>query len=203
MGEQFCQQVLASALGRLIGAPTTGCGEGVMELAAGFFGVFVGSGVTLFVAWLNHRWRREDVRAAEKRVRWEERFEPVWRYATGLQEFVYEAGHLMERWEERRLVEGWESLAQELQGQLEMLWEDLEALRPRPGPLYVVQDKEARKWYLALRLGAAVCRHKCRVCLGVGAGMSEEDASGFAADADEALKKLLEQMRKFVEKAEG
>ena len=192
---EYLVDLLIRSVGQLIGFLTNSANYCAGTLTGFLLG--------LLAAYVNRLWRREDVRSAEKRVRWEERLEPVWRYTTGLQEFVHEAGHLMEHWEQRRPVEAWESLAEELQGQLEMLWEDVEVLKPRPGALYVVQDEEARKWYVALLLDAAVCRHKCRECLGVGAVMTEEDASGFAADADEALKKLLEQMRKFVENVEG
>jgi hypothetical protein len=170
-----------------------------MELLAGLIGVVVGAGVTVGVAYLERRWGRQEVRAAERRTRWEERFEPVWRYATAMQEFVHQAGHLMERWEEQRPPEAWQSLAWELQGQLRMLSEEAEALRPRPGALYVLQDEEARQWYVALQLVVFTCRYRCERCLGVGEVMSLEDRVGFTYDADDKVKQLQARMQGFVE----
>jgi hypothetical protein len=176
---------------------------GLVGGLCGIFGTVVGALLTASLAlgrsWIDRRWRRQDVRAAEKRLQRDDRLEPVRTYAIGLQEFVHESVGLMAVVARRARDVGWTRAAETVTGELDKRWGDAEALRPRPGPSYLLRNKEALESLLVLELEANGCRLKCAEHLDAAETMSEELAGGFVDGADRALDELLDRMERAVE----
>lgn len=173
-----------------------------MEWITGLIGVLVGSGVTAGMAYLERQWRNQDVRAAEKRVRQEERFESVRLYAIGLQEFVHEAVALLDIRRRSTDDEDWRTSAQTVERDLSRRLTAAEALRPRPGPSYLLRDKTAVESLLVLELEAHGCHLKGLEHLAADQAMTDDMASGFVQGGDNALDKLLTRMDELVEQLE-
>ena len=131
-----------------------------MELAAGLIGVVVGAGVTVGVAFLQRQWRRQEVRAAEKRARLEERFESVVRYGGALQEFVEDATSWMWVWREERPAGGWEHLSRRLQEELEKHWDEARESRPRWKWSMTLKSNAEELALIAQEIGAEVMDKK-------------------------------------------
>jgi hypothetical protein len=102
-------------------------------------GQATGLAIALLIAWVERRWRRQDVRDAEKRVRLEERFESVRRYAIGLHEFVHEAVGLTAVGERSWRDEAWGTSAEALERELTQRGRGADWLRPRRGPAYLLR----------------------------------------------------------------
>lgn len=166
-------------------------------------GQATGLGMALAISWVERRWRRQEVRAAEKRARLEERFERVRTYAIGLQEFVEAWVGVVRVWQERAVVDDQARSAQHMRRQLETQWERVVAVEPPPWALVFVRDMDAQKWLLQLRLVAQQCRDRCLGCIGSGEVMGEEEAEDFAEIVGEKLAKILEWMEQAVEEVEG
>jgi len=168
-------------------------------------GQATGLGMALLIAWVEMRWRRQEVRAAEKRARLDEQFRSVRQYAAGLRQFVHDAVGLMTAWKELRPVEAPqlpERLVERLLCELEERWHEVEKLEPQPRPWFVVGDRRVRAALAGLEIGAELYRARCRECLEAGDMMSEEEANRFRNEAGENLKKMLKWMEKAVEEAE-
>ena len=157
-----------------------------------------GAATAVVVAWLERRWHRKEVRAAEKRVRQEERFESIRIYAMALQEFVHEAAGLMRVSNRSWRDEGWGSPLATLERELTERWDNADGLRPRPGPAYILRDEAALEPLIVLQLEANICRLKGLEALAVGGAMTDDMANGFVQGADDALDKLLTRMDELV-----
>ena len=165
-------------------------------------GQATGLATALVVAWVETRLRRQEIRAAEKRVRKEERFELVRRYASGLQEFVHEAAGLIVVGKRSWRDEGWGSAPDTLERELTKRWDNAQALRPHPGPSYILRDQAALEQLIVLELEANGCRLKCLECLSLGGPMADEMANGFVEGAGNAVDKLFKRMDELVERLE-
>lgn len=165
-------------------------------------GQATGLGIALGIARVERRWRRQEVRAAEKRARLEERFEPVRGYAGALYEFVNEAAGWMRVWEGAKPGEDWEGFADFIRARLEEQWDKLEDLKPRPAPRFVVRDCFTQGLLQGLELLATKCQSTCVLCLRDGTVADAEELRGRVAEAEENLGKLLERMEDMVEKLE-
>lgn len=174
-------------------------------IAAGNFiaAAAAGAVIAVVVAWLERRWRRQEVRAAEKRARLEERFEPVLRYAAGLQGFVLQAAQFMSIWEQVRGTEGSEPEAKTMLRRLEEEWRRAKALEPRPGPYVVVRDVQAQTALVGLEMVANGCRHRCRVCLKAGGVVSGDELSRWVADTEKDMQLLRQRTEGLVEDVQG
>jgi len=126
----------------------------------------VGSWVCSFVLffWERHA-RRQESRAAEKRARWDGRLEPVWRYAQALREFADTALTRTAAWEAR--LDDWdiEDSGETLREELSRRWSEVQDLKPRPSPWYLVPDHVARNCLLMLEGHAGECERRCRLSL--------------------------------------
>ncbi|HUW11679.1 MAG TPA: hypothetical protein VM537_18245 [Anaerolineae bacterium] len=176
-----------------------------MEWAAGLvglMGVLLGAVVAVGVARLERRWRREDIRAAEKRVRLEERFEPVRAYAGALCELASDAATSMRVWEALKPAENWQGIADIIRDHLESDLKKPEALEPRPAPRFALRDGEAQAWVQRLELLAMEIQDACMSHLKEGTVADEEELQSWVAKADHALDKLLKRMENVLQDLE-
>jgi len=151
-------------------------------------------GAALLIAWIERRWHRQDVRAAQRRARLDERFEPIRRYAEGLQQFVHGAVVWMEVWKENRRELGSQRVAQTVRRQLETQWHEWQELRPQPRPWFVVRDRDVIAALMRLETAADTCRERCVDCLERGDFMPQAEAERLAAQADQSVESLLDLM---------
>jgi hypothetical protein len=174
-------------------------------IAAGNFVAAAASGavIAVVVAWLERRWHRQEVRAAEKRARLEERFEPVRWYAAGLMEFTLGAVTRMNVWENQKPAEGWRPLAARMLSELEETWKSAEELKPRPGPWVMLVDMPAKGGLLGLELAALGCKWRCEECLKAGDVVGEEEKVRWVRDAGENMEFMLDRMKQLVAEVEG
>ena len=175
---------------------------GMCGICGAVVGALLTAGLAFGQSWVNRRWRAQQVRTAEKRARSEDRFEPVRTYALGLQEFVHEAVGMVQVREWRTQAGGWGGSAQAVEQDLNKRMEDAEALRPRPGPYYILRDTAGFESLLKLQLEASICQLKCLECVWAGQAMTGDMANGFLQGADNALDKLLTRMDELVEQLE-
>lgn len=165
-----------------------------MEWVAGLIGVVVGAAVTVGVACLERRWRGEDVRAAEKRVRLEERLKPVRDYAAALCEFVYDASNSMAASKLSKPDKGRSVFAEPIFSQVEGLWEKAQERRPWPAPRFTVRDKLVHDHLQTLEILAYQYRFKCGEWLQSGSDPTESELQGWLANAEKSYQELLDRM---------
>ena len=174
-----------------------------MELAAGLIGVVVGASVTVVLAWLDRRWRIKDVRAAETRARTEQLFDPVWRYAAGLHEFIHDTATWLGLWQHRRPHLGSEDLADQVRARLATRWEHSQELRPRPGPSYALRDSEATGRLIVLEMLARGCHASSVDCLDGRRLLTKEEIADWQVKADSFYDNLLARMQALAEAPEA
>lgn len=162
-------------------------------------GQATGLGIALAIAWVERRWRRQEVRAAERSARLEERFEPVRRYGLALQGFVRGAARWMRVWEHGRSVHG---SAQDVRKLLEGQWAEVVKVTPRPEPVSLVEDAAAREYLVKLQLVVWRCHDRCVECLEAGELMAEDEALGYVAETDEKLARMLGRMDEVLEEVD-
>jgi hypothetical protein len=166
-------------------------------------GQATGLGIALAIAWVQSRWHRRDLRAAEKRARMEDQFESVRRYTAGLQEFVHSAVRWMQVWGARYPggpSDGW---VQDIVGGLEEMWQEVEEVRPRPRPEFLVRDARVKGWLFDLEVVAQECHDTCEWCIRLRGDLSREDHVRFLSAADENVEKILRQMDDVLDGVEG
>lgn len=171
-----------------------------MEWVAGLIGVVVGAGVTVGVACLERRWRRQEARAAEKRARLEERLEPVRRYGLALDGFVRGAARYMRIWAHLGAPK---AAAGDLRQLVEGHWANVAQVTPRPEPVSIVEDTAARDPLLNLQLVVWRCRDRCLEVLEAGHSMADDEADRYVAEAHEHLELMLMRMDELVEEVDG
>lgn len=154
--------------------------------------VAVGGWVLSILLFLwGRRSRRQDLSAAQKRARLDERFEPVRRYAMALDGFVRGAARYMRVWGHVRRRH---STAADLAQLVNEHWARTEQVMPRPERYSLVDDALARASLDKLHRVVWRCHDRCLECLQCGELMTEDEANGYVAQAHEHLELLLARM---------
>ena len=165
-------------------------------------GQLTGLATALLLAWADRRWRRQDVRTAEKRARLEERFDPLRRYASALCEFVHDIVGWMMIWDGKRYGDNWQGYADIMPQEIEKRAQKLVQVEPPPGAMIVLEGTEAYARLKKLEMLPIRSKESCLECLGTA---REPDLEKFRAQADEAdqhLEQILAYMTRMLDTVE-
>ena len=165
-------------------------------------GAATGLVIALVLAWVDRRWRRQDVRAAEKRARLDERFQPVRNYTAAICEFLWDAAACMSVWNDNRSSQTAEGYADVIREQIQNKAQKLEHLEPALGQRFQLRGAEAWTRAIQLRTLATASRKSCLHNLDTLQAPDLQEFSDRAAKADEHMTYILNHMTQMLDAVE-
>ena len=165
-------------------------------------GALTGFLLGLLGAHIERRWRRKDVRAAEKRARLDEGFQQVRNYAAAICEFVFGTPAWMIVWNDHRSSEGREACAQFIREDIQNSWQRLEKLEPAPSPRFGLHDDEVWSLVAELESLAEGCKDGCLDFLDTGQPADVQVSRNWGAKADERLAYIFRRMTEMLDAVE-